>query len=187
MAAISTDPERMRDDKRKRDMKLRPGIIVSSLLVSVLTAGCASMNGLSTQASLQSANKLAADKSLAGAPTSPAAWPTSDWWRSFHDPQLNQLMEEALADSPTLKIAAARTRKALAVADTTKAALSPQVNGGLSSTHERFSERGLTPAPLAGSWSTLNQLQATLDWELDFWGKNRSAYEGAIGRAKAAE
>ena len=166
-------------------MKLRFGIVVISLLLSILTAGCASMSGLSTQAALQSANKLVADKSLAGTAISPAAWPQSDWWKSFNDAHLDQLIAEALADSPTLKVAAARTRKALAVADTTKAALAPQVNGSLSSIHERFSEHGATP--LAGSWSTLNQLQATLDWELDFWGKNRSAYERALGQAKAAE
>ena len=168
-------------------MKLRFGIVVISLLLSILTAGCASMSGLSTQAALQSANKLVADKSLAGTAISPAAWPQSDWWKSFNDAQLDQLIAEALADSPTLKVAAARTRKALAIADTTKAALAPQVNGNFSSTHERFSERGATPPPLAGSWSTLNQLQATLDWELDFWGKNRSTYERALGQAKAAE
>jgi len=30
-------------------------------------------------------------------------------------------------------------------------------------------------------------LQLTLDWEIDFWGKNRAAYESAMGRARAAE
>jgi NodT family efflux transporter outer membrane factor (OMF) lipoprotein len=30
-------------------------------------------------------------------------------------------------------------------------------------------------------------LQATLSWEIDFWGKNRSAYEAALGAARAAE
>src|SRR6202023_1881202 len=103
------------------------------------------------------------------------------------DPQLDQLMNEALAGSPTLKVAAARTRKALAVADVTKAARSRQVNGSASSTRERFSERGLYPPPLGGTWSTVNELQVTLDWEIDFWGKNRATYESALGRARAAE
>ena len=42
------------------------------------------------------------------------------------------------------------------------------------------------PPPFAGSWSTLQQLQATLNWELDLWGKNRAGYESALGQAKAA-
>jgi NodT family efflux transporter outer membrane factor (OMF) lipoprotein len=169
------------------DMNLRLGRAASALFVTLLAAGCASMNGLTTQASMDSANKLAAQKSLAEAAVSAAAWPAKDWWHSFNDPQLDQLMNEALADSPTLKVAAARTRKALAFADVTKAALSPQVNGSASSTRERFSERGLYPPPLGGTWSTVNELQVTLDWEIDFWGKNRAAYESAMGRARAAE
>ena len=169
------------------DMNLRLGRAASALFVTLLAAGCASMNGLSTQASMDSANKLAAQKSLAEAAVSAAAWPAKDWWHSFNDPQLDQLMNEALADSPTLKVAAARTRKALAFADVAKAALSPQVNASASSTRERFSERGLYPPPLGGTWSTVNELQVTLDWEIDFWGKNRAAYESAMGRARAAE
>jgi NodT family efflux transporter outer membrane factor (OMF) lipoprotein len=169
------------------DVPLRVGRAASALFVTLLAAGCASMNGLSTQASMNSANTLAAQKALADAAVSAAAWPATDWWRSFNDPQLDQLINEALAGSPTLKVAAARTRKALAFADVSKAALSPQVNGSASSTRERFSERGLIPPPLGGSWSTVNELQVTLDWEIDFWGKNRAAYESAMGSARAAE
>ncbi|MDQ2964018.1 MAG: efflux transporter outer membrane subunit [Pseudomonadota bacterium] len=164
----------------------RFGLIAGWLLVALLAAGCSSMSGLSTQASLQSASTLAADESLVGATVSPAAWPKSDWWRSLDDPQLDQLIDEALASSPTLKIAAARTRKALAFADTTKSALYPQINADLEITRERFAGHGTAPPPRAGNWSTLYQLQATLNWELDFWGKNRAAYESALGQAKAA-
>jgi NodT family efflux transporter outer membrane factor (OMF) lipoprotein len=166
-------------------MTLRAGSLLSGLSLALIVAGCASTTGLSTQASLQSANALAAEKSLAGAAASATAWPTTDWWRSFNDPQLDQLIDEALADSPTLKIAAARTRKALAFADNARSALYPQVNADLEITRERFPERGLVPPPFAGSWSTLHQLQATLNWELDFWGKNRAAYESALGQARA--
>src|SRR6202790_4314190 len=170
-----------------RDMDLRLGRAASALFVTLLAAGCASMNGLSTQASMDSASRLAAQKSLADAAISAAAWPATEWWHLFNDPQLDQLMNEALAGSPTLKVAAARTRKALAFADVTKAALSPQVNGSWSSTRERFTERGLVPPPLGGTWSTLNEWQVTLGWEIDFWGKNRAAYESAMGQARAAE
>ena len=181
------DPKSESRNPQAPDRNLRPGRAASALFVTLLAAGCASMNGLSTQASMDSANKLAAQKSLADAAVSAAAWPATDWWHSFNDPQLDQLMNEALAGSPTLKVAAARTRKALAFADVTKAALSPQVNGSASSTRERFSERGLYPPPLGGTWSTVNELQVTLDWEIDFWGKNRATYESALGRARAAE
>jgi len=81
------------------DINLRLGRAASALFVTLLAAGCASTNGLSTQASMDSANKLAAQKSLAEAAVSAAAWPAKDWWHSFNDWQLDQLMNEALAGS----------------------------------------------------------------------------------------
>ncbi len=169
------------------DAQQRLGRAASALFVTMLAAGCASTNGLATQASIDHADKLAAQKSLAMAAVSAAAWPTGDWWHSFNDPQLDQLMSEALDGSPTLKVAAARARKAIAAADLAQAALSPRVDGNASSTRERFSERGMIPPPRGDAWATLNHLQVTLDWELDFWGKNRAAYESTLGKARAAE
>ncbi len=160
---------------------------ICGAIASAVLAGCASTHGLSTQASLRSANTLAADRTLAGAPVSAAEWPHADWWKTFGDAQLDALMDEALAGSPTLGIAAARARKALAAANVSHAQSLPQVDGGLSVTRERFPESGLVPPPYAGTWQTLDQLQATLTWEIDLWGKNRAAFESALGAARAAE
>jgi NodT family efflux transporter outer membrane factor (OMF) lipoprotein len=168
-------------------MIARGGLAAGALAVAVLSAGCASTNGLSTQASLQSASALAASKSLAKTTIAPDAWPRSNWWTAFGDRQLDALIDEALAGSPTLKVAEARTRKALAFADVSRAALSPRVDADYQVTRERFSEQGLVPPPAGGTWSTFHQLQATLNWELDFWGKNRAAFDSALGLAKAAE
>jgi NodT family efflux transporter outer membrane factor (OMF) lipoprotein len=145
------------------------------------------MKGVEPQASLRQPNGVAASRSLAGTPVSPAAWPTTDWWKAYGDAQLDALMDEALSTSPTLAVAAARTRKALAVADIDRAALSPRVDASGSSTREHFSANGLVPPPFGGTTQTVNQLELTLNWELDFWGKNRSAYEAALGAARAAE
>jgi NodT family efflux transporter outer membrane factor (OMF) lipoprotein len=160
---------------------------MASLLVTLLLASCASMKGLEPQSTARDVNALAVSQALAGTSVTPAAWPSSDWWKSFNDPQLDALMDEALRDSPTLAIAAARTRKALAAAETSKAALYPQVNGSASSLRTRLSENSVPASLGGGSTVTLNNLQATLTWELDFWGKNRSAYEAALGAARAAE
>src|SRR2546430_14241354 len=79
------------------DMNLRLGRAASALFVTLLAAGCASTNGLSTQASADSANKLAAQKSLAEAAVSAAAWPAKDWWHSVNDPQLDSLVNDAVS------------------------------------------------------------------------------------------
>ena len=160
---------------------------VALLTATSVFAGCASMQGMGSQASPKDANNLAAAKSIAGNSLAPAAWPRTDWWKQFHDPQLDRLIEEALADSPTLRVAEARVRQALAFATTTRSALLPQVNGDAELTRERFPEHGLIPPPFNGTWATQAQLQATANYEFDLWGKNRAAYESAVGQAKAVE
>lgn len=159
----------------------------SALLAALLATACANMSGLSTKASLEDANQLQAQQSIAGAHLSDAAWPATDWWKRFGDPQLDKLMDEALAGSPTLRIAEARARQALAFAQSAGAPLHPQVNANAAVTRERFPEHGLAPPPFAGAWASQAQLEASLDYELDLWGKNRAAYDAALGQAKAAE
>ncbi len=36
-----------------------------------------------------------------------AAWPQGAWWRAFADPQLDALIERALADAPSMQLARA--------------------------------------------------------------------------------
>ena len=155
--------------------------------MAALLAACASTSGLAPQASVREGGSLTAERALQDTSVPDAAWPAADWWKSFGDPQLDTLIGEALAASPTLNIAAARTRKALAEADVAHSALAPRIDANASSTRERFSEHGSAPPPIGGSTQTFNVLQATLSWEIDFWGKNRSAYEAALGAARAAE
>lgn len=168
-------------------MNIRSGTTAGLLLAATLLSGCASMAGLETRASPADANRLAAGQSLANAPLSPAAWPHTDWWTRFRDPQLDRLMDEALAGNPTLRVAAARARKALALTQTTQAALHPQVNGDTAITRQRFPEHGLVPPPYGGTWKTQAQLEATLGYDLDLWGGNQAAYDSALGSARAAE
>jgi NodT family efflux transporter outer membrane factor (OMF) lipoprotein len=168
-------------------MKTPIVLFAGSLIVPLALFGCVSPKGLFTQSSRTAANSLAADKSLANEKLSPAAWPRIDWWKRINDSQLDQLMDEALAGSPTLRIAEARVRRALAFAQTSKANLYPQVNADAEYTRLRFPEHALIPPPIAGTWDTRAQLEATLNYEVDLWGKNRAAYDSALGAAKAAE
>jgi NodT family efflux transporter outer membrane factor (OMF) lipoprotein len=124
---------------------------------------------------------------LANTAVSTDAWPDSQWWAQFQDPQLNQLIAEGLAGSPTLRVAEARTRAALAQARVAQSARLPQLDAKGSVTRERFPEQSIIPPPYGGSWDTLSELQAALSWEIDFWGKNRAAYQQALGESRAAE
>lgn len=168
-------------------MKREHQSVLATLAAALLIAGCASTGGLSTQASLQDANKLESTKTLAQVKVAPAAWPTVDWWTRFDDPQLDALVKEALTSSPTLREAQARVRKAQALVGQAASTLAPQVDGSLSSTRQRFSRNDLVPPPLAGTWNSHNQATLDFSYEFDFWGKNHAALASAVGQANAAE
>jgi NodT family efflux transporter outer membrane factor (OMF) lipoprotein len=159
-----------------------------SFVVSLLVlAGCASTQGLHTKSSPADPAQLQAARSLEGVKSDAAAWPAEDWWRALGDPQLNKLMQEALAGSPSLRLAHARVDRALAFAEAAGAPLMPQLNGSLDATRQRFSKNGLIPPPFAGQWRWQNQAQLNFYYEFDFWGKNAAAYAAALGQAKAAQ
>jgi NodT family efflux transporter outer membrane factor (OMF) lipoprotein len=160
--------------------------IAGALACLLLVAGCASTQGLKPQAAMTGADSLTSSQSLAAAAVQTTAWPAQDWWTRFGDPQLDQLIGQALVGSPSLRIVLARARQASALAESANAARSPRVDSSLSATRERFPANGLVPPPFAGGWGYLDQLQATLSWDIDFWGKNRAAFEQALGQARAA-
>ncbi|WP_235580192.1 efflux transporter outer membrane subunit [Rhodanobacter sp. Soil772] len=159
-----------------------------SVVLAVLGLGaCASMKGMHTHAVAIDADQVQASHSLSSASFSAAAWPDDSWWSEFGDSQLNQLMGDALSGQPNLRIAEARVREAQALAGVVGASLYPQVNANLKSTRQRFSEDGTVPPPIAGTWQTINDASLGVNYELDFWGKNRAAVDAALGRATAAE
>jgi NodT family efflux transporter outer membrane factor (OMF) lipoprotein len=166
---------------------MKPTHPLSAAALAAALAACASPHGLAPRASPSEANALEASRSLADAKLSPDVWPRADWWKGFADPQLDALVDEALAGSPSLRSARARVDKAMALALAAGAARDPQLGFGADVNRQRFSENGIFPPPIAGSTRTQTQLAFSLGWDLDLWGKNRALYEAALGQAKAAE
>lgn len=151
------------------------------LATAALLAGCASTNGVTAQ--LQ---KLMSTKQ-AGATGSQTPWPASDWWKAWGDPQLNDVIDKALANQPNLQIVQARVAQARAAADAAGAARAPQVNASLDMTSQRFTKNGLVPPPLAGSVKWNNNAQIGASWELDLFGRQRADIASAIGQWRAAQ
>lgn len=149
--------------------------------VALLLTGCASPGDVHPQSQ---AIAPAAVGLSAG-----AAMPTlrDTWWQSFNDPQLDTLVQRALADSPSLKAAATRVQKARAAAEAVGAADKPQVGLSADTTTQRFPEHGLYPPPYAGGVYTSGNLQLQGSWELDFFGRNANALQAALGGQRAAE
>ena len=106
-----------------------------------------------------------------------------DWWKSFHDPTLNQLIQIAYNQNLTLLSAGTRVLQARAVLGVAIGSIYPQVQQG---TGSLIYNRTSAATPLAGPnatpslfWTDSLALQAA--WELDFWGKFRRGVESADG------
>ena len=162
---------------------LRRTPVVAAVLLVAALAGCADMAGIGSEARLRDAASLglAADRSAAAVPAV-----ERQWWLAFGDAQLNTLIDQAVAGNPNLQVARARLARAQASADIAESALKPKVNGELDLKRQKFNSNYIYPAPLGGSTQNIGLLQLGASWELDFFGKNRTALEAAIGAANAA-
>jgi NodT family efflux transporter outer membrane factor (OMF) lipoprotein len=156
-------------------------MVTAVLATAALVAGCASPAGV------QPPSHAMLTPAQAGAAGTDAAWPRTDWWRAWNDPQLDALVDKALADQPSLRTVQARLVQAQAAVDTAGAARKPQVTGSLDMTDQRISEHGLLPPPLAGSTVWQNSAQINASWELDLFGRQRAALESAIGQLRATQ
>jgi len=109
---------------------------------------------------------------------------SKEWWKSFSNATLDDLVEKALNNNKDVQIAVARIEEADAVLRQVGAALLPTVEAGASGTRQRYSEftgsgnysPGIRPNFKAFLSST---------FELDFWGKLRRATESARAQALA--
>lgn len=124
---------------------------------------------------------------LPAAGTDTVAWPAERWWQDFGDPQLNALVEQALARQPSLQQAALRVQAAQALVQASDAARQPQVQASADLTRQHFTAEGMVPAPLAGSVRWNNDARLAASWELDLFGRQRAALDAAIGQQRAAE
>lgn len=86
------------------------------------------------------------------------------WLDTFGDPQLAALVAEAVARNPDLRVAAARVQVAAEYAQLADSTLWPQVN---------LLARG--GGKMGGDASGLQGVGMFADWELDLWGRVRSA------------
>jgi len=118
-------------------------------------------------------------------------WPEDRWWEQFKNPELTRIIDLGLQDNPGLKMASARLREAQALVRVEGARLLPFLEADASLTYERISEHGVFAAlnpEVAGArilLGTINPL--SFRYEFDFWGKNRSTMEAALGQAAAEE
>jgi NodT family efflux transporter outer membrane factor (OMF) lipoprotein len=149
-----------------------------------MLAGCAAIPNTMPSQTPQDIGRYAAAHSF----EAPAVeWPHDDWWRAYGDTQLDALIDEALANSPTLESAQARLAKAKSLEQEADAALLPRLsaNASVKKTKQSYNE-GVPAAYVPQGYQTLGRATVDLSYELDFFGRNRAALAAATSEAEAA-
>ena len=116
-------------------------------------------------------------------PQTAASLGEEKWWTVFQDEQLQALIREALAQNYDVRIAVVRVLQAQAALGITRSNQFPTISGGAAANNVRYPQTKLIPA----YETSANQLNLSLFWELDFWGKFRRATEAARANLLATE
>lgn len=105
------------------------------------------------------------------------------WSEVFQDERLQELIRTALAQNYDLQIAASRVLQGRALLGITHADQLPTIGGEVSAANQRTPTSGPIP-PLESSPA---QVDLTLAWEADFWGKYSRATQAARAELLATE
>ena len=116
-----------------------------------------------------------------GATPQPGAQPAAvslgdqKWWEVFQDKQLQDLIRTALQQNYDVRIAATRILEAQAQVGITRADQLPSISVGAQAVNQRSPRQKFFPA----FETSASQVDASLAWNLDFWGQFRRATEAA--------
>src|ERR1700730_6727387 len=106
------------------------------------------------------------------------------WWQVYQDPVLAQLIHTAIADNYDVRIAAARVLEAQAQVGITRANQLPSASVGA----DVFSEQNAKVTNLFPAYQVNGgELNLSVIWNLDFWGKYRRQTEAARAQLLATE
>jgi multidrug efflux system outer membrane protein len=162
--------------------KLR-ALLLGLSLTLLLSAGCAvgpnykrpsvDVPGMYRGATPQEAAQPAASQSFGD----------QKWWEVFQDKQLQDLIHTALQQNYDVSIAATRILEAKAQLGITRADQLPTISGEALALNERNPQTKL----FRQYTTNANQLDLSLAWDLDFWGKYRRATEAARANLLATE
>jgi NodT family efflux transporter outer membrane factor (OMF) lipoprotein len=157
-----------------------------TISASLLIAGCASFSGIAPTGEPVAEVRIPVP---AAVPDASSKWPAQDWWTAYGDPQLNQLMDHALASSPTLATARSRLARAQSAIELTRSGSGPQISGNANASYGRLTAKGIIPPPPFGPGGTyVTQDAATVNfgYDIDLWGKNDALIRAADAQLQAA-
>jgi NodT family efflux transporter outer membrane factor (OMF) lipoprotein len=129
---------------------------------------------------------MAGDRPAPGVRLDPAERAAGPWWQAFGSAELDQVVRQALADSPSVAEAAATLQRAQAEAAAARGAQLPQADASASAQRERINTSSFGFAGFPSPTISLYSVGATVSYDLDLFGGRRRATEAAQARAEQA-
>lgn len=160
-----------------------PQRLVLITLQSLALASCATVPNLGElQAPLpMSAYEPRSDSGLQG-----SDWPIDSWWSRYGDQQLDALITEGLAGSPSFRSAAARVRHADALAEQAGSNRLPEIFADGSAAEAKQSyNNGIPPLFVPRDFHANGRVTLGLSYDPDLWGRNRDALAAATSESVA--
>lgn len=151
-----------------------------AVAIAALAAGCASGPAFERPALQMPAAWTVEAPWREGRPADADA--KGSWWQRFGDPRLDALARQALADSPTLAVAAARLAQARASLSSASAALLPQVGLNARATRQRISANRPLTNYASQNFATVQNdfvLSMAVGYEFDLAGRVQGSMEAA--------
>ncbi|MBX3510354.1 MAG: efflux transporter outer membrane subunit [Hyphomonadaceae bacterium] len=154
--------------------------LLTSALAALMLAACSTMPSARPQA-----------------PALPDAWrdapagatlPVTDWWRQFDDPQLVALVDDALANGPSIELALLRVREARALSYSTITRYLPELSATGAGQYTRMVEGGSLPTPSGGveREQMTGSYGAQVAWEVPLFARIEAAARGARAGTQGA-
>lgn len=178
---VKYETDACRRAKLRSHNKWRARLLLSACLTAGLLAGCAV--GRDYQ-------RPAVDIPQSWRVEYPAAAEAANtaWWEQFQDPVLTGLVKTALNENKDLRIAAARVEEFAGRLQSVRSGFFPQLDYQASAVRKSRSQKAVTSLPIGGDRrNTIDQISASVSWELDVWGRIRRATEAARADMLAAE
>jgi NodT family efflux transporter outer membrane factor (OMF) lipoprotein len=163
-------------------MKLRPAAFAGLNLL--LLAGCMTPPKMAAPPALRTPASLESTRSFAAAS---ATLPADEWWTALGDPALSALIAEGLAGSPDVASAKARLDAATAARDQAHSVQAPSLALDTTAGGQRQSQnQGFPPIFIPDQVQTQARIAGDFNFDLDLWGRNRSALAAASSELQAA-
>ena len=119
------------------------------------------------------------------------AAPRGNWWDVYKDPDLDALIRQVSVSNQNVLLTMARYDQAVALLGAARSGYFPTVTADVSTTRSQGSSGGAavlgaTGGAAARSTVTQDRVEASLNWELDVWGRVRRTVESNRESAQAS-